>query len=65
MKDRWLHRRRMAYTTLISGIAFPLLILYTDSDQLGAIAGPFYIFISAVVGTYIGFATADDKWSKE
>ena len=36
--------------------------MFTESDQLGAISGPFYIFVGAVVGAYIGFATVDDKW---
>jgi len=64
-KDRWKNRRAMAWVSLMAGLLFPLLILATDSDQLGPLAGPFYIFISAVVGAYIGFATVDDKWQKE
>ena len=55
----------MAWASLVAGLLFPLLILATDSDQLGVLAGPFYIFIGAVVGAYIGFATVDDKWQKE
>ena len=50
---------------MIAGLAFPLLLLFTESDQLGAIAGPFYVFVGAVVGAYIGFATVDDRWQKE
>jgi hypothetical protein len=46
---------------MIAGLLFPLLLLATDSPQLGAIAAPFYLFIGAVVGAYIGFATWDDK----
>lgn len=65
MKDRWLHRRRMAYASLIGGLLFPLLVLWTSSDQLGAIAGAFYVFVGAVVGAYVGFAALDDKWQKE
>lgn len=64
-KDRWKNRRAMAWISLVAGLLFPLLILATDSDQLGSLAGPFYIFIGAVVGAYIGFATVDDKWQKE
>jgi hypothetical protein len=60
--DRWWHRRKMAWFSLAAGLLFPLLLLSTDSPQLGAVAGPFYIFIGAVVGAYIGFATVDDKW---
>lgn len=65
MKDRWLHRRRMAYASMVGGLLFPLLVLYTSSDQLGAIAGAFYLFVGAVVGAYVGFATVDDRWQKE
>lgn len=64
MKDRWVNRRRMAWLSLVAGLAFPLLVLFTASDQLGSIAGAFYVFVSAVVGSYIGFATVDDKWHK-
>lgn len=64
MKDRWVNRRRMAWLSLVAGLAFPLLVLFTASDQLGSIAGAFYVFVSAVVGAYIGFATVDDKWSE-
>ena len=55
----------MAWLSMIAGLAFPLLLLFTESDQLGAIAGPFYIFVGAVVGAYIGFATVDDRWQKD
>jgi hypothetical protein len=58
--DRWKNRRRMAWLSLLSGLAYPVLILATDNPQLGAVAGPFYIFIGAVVGAYIGFATQED-----
>ena len=64
-KDRWKNRRQMAWSALIAGLLFPLLLLWSASDQLGAVAGAFYVFISAVVGSYIGFATIDDKWQKE
>lgn len=65
MTDRWTNRRRMAWISLIAGLTYPLLVLATDSLQLKDIAVPFYMFVSAVVGSYIGFATVDDKWSKE
>lgn len=60
--DRWKHRRRMAYGALLAGLCYPVLLIFTESDQLGAVAAPFYTFVSLVVGTYIGFATVDDKW---
>jgi hypothetical protein len=50
---------------MLAGIGFPLLLLVTESPQLGLIAGPFYIFVGAVVGAYIGFATVDDHWNKK
>ena len=59
-KDRWKNRRRMAWLALLAGLAFPLLLLYTDSAQLGAVAGAFYAFVGAVVVAYNGFATYDD-----
>jgi hypothetical protein len=60
-QDRWKNRRAMAWASLCAGLAYPLLVLFTESDQLGAIAAAFYVFVSAVVGAYIGFATWDDK----
>ncbi|MBU0791200.1 MAG: hypothetical protein KKB08_06770 [Gammaproteobacteria bacterium] len=64
-KDRWKNRRRMAWLALLAGLAFPLLLLYTDSAQLGAVAGSFYAFAGSVVAAYIGFATWDDVRAKE
>jgi hypothetical protein len=55
----------MAWISMLAGIGFPLLLLATDSPQLGAIAGPFYIFIGAVVGAYYGFSSWDDKNFKD
>lgn len=63
--DRWKNRRRMAYASLIAALLFPLLVLGTDSENIVGVAGPFYLFVSSVVGLYVGFATADDKWQKE
>lgn len=64
MSDRWKNRRAMAWFSMLAALAYPLLILATESPQLGAVAGPFYMFVSAVVGSYIGFSTIDDKWQK-
>lgn len=64
-KDRWKNRRRMAWLALLAGLAFPLLLLYTDSAQLGAVAAPFYTFAGAVVVAYVGFATWDDRPVKD
>jgi hypothetical protein len=59
--DRWRNRRRMAWLSMLAGLVFPLLILVSESPTLGTIAMPFYIFVSAVVGSYMGFATIDDN----
>lgn len=60
-KDRWKNRRRMAWLALMAGLAFPCLLLLTDSPQIGIIAGAFYLFVTGVVASYIGWATIDDK----
>lgn len=61
--DRWKNRRRMCWLTLVAALLFPVLILVTNSSQLGVIAGPFYIFAGLIVTAYIGGAVIDDKWS--
>lgn len=63
--DRWKNRRKMAWLALLAGLLFPVLLLATDSEQLGLVAAPFYLFVGAVVGAYIGFATLDDKNFRE
>jgi hypothetical protein len=60
-QDRWKNRRRMAWICMIAAIGYPLLVLGSNSRALGDIAVPFYMFVSAVVGAYIGFAAWDDK----
>lgn len=60
-KSRWFHRRLMAYAALVGGLLFPLAV-YIDVDLL-PLAMAFYLFVGSVVGAYIGFSTADDKWS--
>ena len=65
VSDRWKNRRRMTWIAFIGAMFFPLLVLFTESDQLGAIATSFYVFVSAVVGSYMGFATWDDIAKKE
>lgn len=61
MTDRWKNRRRMAWLSILAGLLFPLLILGTDGPNLGTIAMPFYLFVTGVVGAYIGCATLDDN----
>jgi uncharacterized membrane protein YiaA len=63
--DRWKNRRRMAWLALVAGLLFPLLLLWSDSDQLGSVAGAFYVFVTGVVASYIGWATVDDRNHKE
>ncbi len=58
--DRWKNRRRMAWLALLAGVLFPLLLLWSDSDQLGSVAGAFYVFVTGVVASYIGWAAAED-----
>ena len=58
--DRWKNRRRMAWLALLAGLLFPLLLLWSDSDQLGSVAGAFYVFVTGVVASYIGWATVED-----
>jgi hypothetical protein len=55
----------MAWLALAGGLCFPLLVLFTSSEQLSGIAGAFYAFAGAVVGAYIGFATWHDKNFKD
>lgn len=56
----WRNRRRMAWSAVLSGLLFPLLVLVADSKTLADIAGPFYIFAGMIVAAYIGAATYDD-----
>ena len=61
MTDRWKNRRRMAWLSMLAALAFPLLILVSESPTLGTIAMPFYLFVTGIVGAYIGFSTIDDN----
>jgi len=47
--DRWRNRRKMAWLSMLAGLLFPLLLLVTESAQLGLIATPFYVFVGMVV----------------
>jgi hypothetical protein len=51
----------MAWLSMLAALVFPLLILASESPTLGAIAIPFYLFVTGVVGAYMGFATIDDN----
>ena len=63
--DRWRNRRKMAWLSMLAGLLFPLLLLVTESAQLGQIATPFYVFDGMVVTAYIGGAVVDDHWQQE
>lgn len=58
--DRWKNRRLMAWLSLLSGIFYPLIVLYSDSEQLGAIAPHFYLFVTGVVAVYTAGVVVDD-----
>jgi hypothetical protein len=55
----------MAWLAMIGGLTFPLLVLFTSSEQVSTLAGAFYTFVGMVVGAYVGFATWDDKNFKD
>jgi hypothetical protein len=61
--DRWRNRRAMAWLALLASLLYPLLVLAGAGDVLVGLAGPFFVFTGAVVGSYIGWATMDDKWA--
>jgi len=63
--DRWKNRRKMAWASLVAGLLFPLLILFTGSTELSEIAVPFYAFVGMVVTVYIGGAVVDDHWQNQ
>ena len=64
MTDRWKHRRRMAWASMVAGIVYPFLVLFTESEQLGSIAGPFYVFVGLVFSAYTAGSVVDDKNQK-
>ena len=57
---RWQNMRRMAWISLTAGLLFPVLVYFSDSKFLADIATAYYLFISAVVGAYMGFSTVGD-----
>lgn len=61
MNDKWKNRRRMAWLSLLAGLLYPVLVLLTDSANIVGIAAHFYLFVGAIVSSYIGFATWDDR----
>jgi len=61
-KDRWKDIRWMAWVSMIAGCLFPMLVVVTNSKGLSGLAMPFYTFLGAVVGVYVGFSTWEGKW---
>lgn len=66
--DRWKHRRKMAWIAFWAGVSYPQFLMFTmifnKEASMIALAGPYFLFLGSVVGTYIGFVTVDDKWQK-
>jgi hypothetical protein len=60
-QTKWKNMRRMAWISLVAGLAFPLLLYATESAVLGTLAAPFYLFVGSVVGAYMGFSTWGDS----
>ncbi len=58
---RWKNRRRMAWLSLFSILAFTVaLLFFVDSDRLSAIEEAstwFYMSMASIVGAYMGFST--------
>ena len=61
-RNRWKTRRLMAWMAFIGGLAFPFIPV--EKSLHIALIPPFYLFITGIIMTYIGFATLDDKWNK-
>jgi len=61
-KDRWRDTRRMAWLSMIAGCIFPFLVVLTENQDLSGLAMPFYTFLGAVIGVYVGFSTWQSKW---
>lgn len=56
---RWKNRRRMAWSALVAGLLYPAGATLMDPGVASAVTGPFYVFVTGVVGLYIGAATAE------
>lgn len=64
-KDRWKHRRRHAYAAAIHYIFYVNVApMYVTTTVYGMTIGPLSLLTGAIIGAYIGFATADHKWQK-
>lgn len=60
---RWRWRRRIALTSLVSGLGYPLVLvlltaLGSDASEIAdSVSWPFYVFVGSNIGAYIGTAT--------
>jgi hypothetical protein len=48
-KDHWKNRRHMAWCSAFAGLLFPVIAIFTESNQLVGIAAPFYLLGGVVV----------------
>lgn len=67
--SRWKHRRRIAYTSLISIIVVTFVLLgpwvpVERVEKLSDMISWFYFSLASIVGAYMGFATWSAKLSK-
>jgi hypothetical protein len=60
-KDHWKNRRHMAWCSAFAGLLFPVIAIFTESNQLVGIAAPFYLFCGANIGFYMGGVVVDDR----
>lgn len=69
ISNRWKHRRRMAYISLLSILIVTYFLLFKIPIEkikvLENVVTWYYITMSSIIGAYLGFATLDDKWKKE
>jgi len=69
LKDRWKHRRRMAYIALFAILVVTYVCLFKIDarklDALEVIVTWFYVTMGSIIGAYVGFATLDDKWQNK
>ena len=61
---RWQNMRRMAWLSMIAGVAYPFVSAVTNNATLVDLATHFYAFVSLAVLAYMGFSTAGDHWGK-
>lgn len=67
--SQWKHRRRMAYTSLISIIVVTGVLLgpwvpVDRVEKLSDLISWFYFSLASIVGAYMGFATWSGKLNK-